>query len=76
MKFVKKTFNLSREISDKIDAAIMSTPGMSFALLSTFAFESWLNHPEIGVSGVRQVSAESVSAIIDEHKLLLEELSK
>ncbi len=73
MSFIKRSFNLDSELSNKIDEIIKENPTLSFTLLVNQAIGQWLKDPKVTVN-VKKASTEEIEKIMDNHAELMDRL--
>lgn len=73
MSFIKRSFNLDPELSNKIDEIIKENPALSFTLLVNQAIGQWLKNPKVMLN-VKKASEDEIEKIMDNHAELMDRL--
>jgi hypothetical protein len=76
MEFVKKSFNTSGDLAQRIDDFIRANPGISFTWLVNQALVNWLQNPQVMLKNPKPMTADDVNRFMDENKDLMDDLAK
>jgi hypothetical protein len=70
---IKKSFNLDKNISDKIDEIISENPHFSFTVLVNQALATWIKNPVLTLN-TSNFTKDDVSKFMEEHSELMDAL--
>lgn len=73
---VKKSFNISADLAQRLDDFVSENPGLSLTLIMQQALDMWLTQPTLKVKLPKQHTDDDVDALIRENADLMEDLSK
>ena len=73
---VKKSFNLSADLAQRLDDFIAENPGLSLTLIMTQALDSWLKSPMLAIKLPKSHTADDVDAVLRDNTELMDDLSK
>lgn len=72
---IKKSFNISADLSRILDGYIQQNPGISFTLIVNQAITDWLRNPNISLKR-SAVTDKQVDEFMAENSDLLDDLSR
>ncbi|RYZ86438.1 MAG: hypothetical protein EOP04_13885 [Proteobacteria bacterium] len=75
MKPIKKSFNITPDMAQRVDDFLQQNPGLSFTLIMNKALETWFENPTIKVN-LRQHNDEDVDAFMRANSGLMDKLSR
>ena len=62
MKQIKKSFNMSEDLADRIDSFVAANSGTNFTFVVVQALEAWLKNPQVNLSPLKSDASEVPSA--------------
>ncbi len=74
MKVVKKSFNMTGDMAQKIEDFIQRNPGVSFTLMMNQALQKWLERPAIALNRT-EFSDDDATRFLDENAELMDNLA-
>lgn len=76
MKFIKKSFNTTGDLAQRMDDYIRDNPGVSFTMLVNQALIQWLKNPVVELTGRGQLTERELQKILEDNRELLKDLAK
>jgi hypothetical protein len=76
MNVVKKSFNLSSDVAQRLDDFVTANPGLSFTVIVNQALETWLKNPKLALRIPTSHTEEDVDAVIAENQDVFDRLAK
>jgi len=73
---IKKSFNVSSDLAQRLDAFVAENPGLSLTLIMQQALERWLSEPALKVRIPKQHTDDDVDAVLRDNAALMDDLSK
>lgn len=73
---VKKSFNLSADLAQRLDDFIAENPGLSLTLIMQQALDSWLRNPQLTVRLPKTHTNDDVDAVLSDNAALMDDLAK
>jgi hypothetical protein len=74
--FIKKSFNLSADLAQRLDDFVAENPGISLTLVMNQALDAWLKNPSLSIKLPRSHTTEDIDAIFRDNAELMDDLSK
>lgn len=76
MDMIKKSFNLSGDLAQRLDDFIKANPGVSFTWLVNQALLNFLKNPQVTLRAPTPMTADDLKRFMEENKNLMDDLSK
>ena len=76
MEAIKKSFNLSSDLAQRIDDFIQANPGISFTWLVNQAIMNWLKNPQVSLRNPKPMTEDDINRFMDENKDVMDDLAK
>ena len=73
---VKKSFNLSADLAQRLDDFVAENPGLSLTLIMQQALERWLKDPSLKINVPKTHTNDDVDEILRDNAELMDDLSK
>lgn len=73
---IKKSFNISGDLAQRLDEFVSENPGLSLTLIMQQALERWLNEPALKVRIPKQHSDDDIDAVLRDNADLMGDLEK
>lgn len=76
MNVVKKSFNLSSDLAQRLDDFVGMNPGLSFTVIVNQALDAWLKNPKLSLRVPTSHTEDDVDQVIAENQAVFDRLAK
>jgi hypothetical protein len=73
---VKKSFNVSADLAQRLDDFVRENPGLSLTLIMQQALDQWLANPQLKVNIPKAHTDDDVDDILRNNSELMDDLSR
>ena len=75
---IKKSFNISPDLAQKVDDIIQKNPGLSFTFIMNQALEAWLIDPRLRLAAQQRgpVTDDEMDKFLRDNSALMDKLAK
>lgn len=76
MEAIKKSFNISSDLAQRMDDFIQANPGISFTWLVNQAIVNFLKNPQVSLRNPNPMNEDEIQKFMKDNKELMDDLSK
>ncbi len=76
MEAIKKSFNISSDLAQKIDDFIQVNPGISFTWLVNQSLVNFLRNPQVTLQNPKPMNEDDLKKFMADNSELMDDLSK
>ena len=76
MEQIKKSFNITGDVAQRVDDFIKANPGVSFTLVVNQALMKWLEDPKITLNLRKPMTDDEIDQFMKDNSDLMDDLSK